>query len=227
MYIKKIKFKNRQDAAKQLYNVLPIESMLKEDWTVIATSSGSVPIALEIASKLEARFDYIFTKKLFTKKNVDCELAIITETQDVIVHENILRSFNLDLEKIYKRSEALYKKNILKYKQQYRNGNDLGNLEGKNVLLVDEGLNTGLTMMACIKSIVNQQVKSICVAVPILPQVTINDIESIADDLYYVEAPEHFVSIDFYYDDLEEIELEDIYKLRDKFKKKEENVNDM
>jgi putative phosphoribosyl transferase len=227
MYIKKTNFKNRQDAAKQLYDVLPIDTMLQEDWTVIATSSGSVPIALEIATKLEARFDYIFTQKLFTKKNSDCELAIITETQDVIVHENILRSFNLDLEKIYKRSAALYKKDILKYKKQYRNGKDIVDLEGKNVLLIDEGLNTGLTMMACIKSIVNQQVKSICVAVPVLPYVTVNDIESIADDLYYVEAPEHFVSIDFYYDDLEAIELEDIHKLRNKFKKKEENVNDM
>ena len=232
MYIEKFKFKNRDDAAEQLYKVLPINTMQEEDWTIIATSAGSVPIALNLAYKIHASFDYMFTKKIFTKKNSDCEIAIITETQDVIVHENILKSFNLNLEKIYKKSEALYKKDIIKYKQQYRGGKDLIDLEGKNVLLVDEGLNTGLTMMACIKAVVNKKVKSICVAVPILPHVTINDIETIADDLYYVNAPEHFISIDFYYDKLENIELEDIERLKEKLKneklkQKEKNVNNM
>ena len=74
--------------------------------------------------------------------------------------------------------------------------------------------NTGLTMMACIKSIINEKAKSICVAVPVLPEVTINDIETIADDLYYVQAPAHFISIDFYYETFEEIKLEDIEKLK-------------
>ena len=218
MQIEHYKFKNRDDAVEKLYDVLPIDTMQKEDWTIIATSSGSVPIALKLAYKLKCGFDYMFTKKIFTKKNSDCEIAIITETQDVVVHENILKSFNLNLEKIYKKSEALYKKDILQYKKKYRDGKDIVDMAGKNILLVDEGLNTGLTMMACIKAVVNQNVKSICVAVPILPKVTINDIESIADDLYYVKAPEHFVSIDFYYDELEDIELEDIEKLKQELK---------
>ena len=220
MQIEHYKFKNRDDAVDKLYNVLPIDTMQQEDWTIIATSSGSVPIALNLAYKLKCEFDYMFTQKVFTKKNSDCEIAIITETQDIVVHENILKSFNLNLEKIYKKSEALYKKDILKYKEKYRDGKDIVDMAGKNILLVDEGLNTGLTMMACIKSVVNQNVKSICVAVPILPSVTINDIESIADDLYYVKAPEHFVSIDFYYDELEDIDLEDIEKLKQKLKEK-------
>jgi putative phosphoribosyl transferase len=168
----------------------------------------------------------MFTQKIYTKKNSKCEIAIISETQEVVVHEELLRAFGLNLEKIYKQSSKLYLQDISEYKMKYRQGLDILDLKGKNVLLVDEGLNTGLTMMACIKSVINCNAKSICVAVPVLPKVTVNDIETIADDLYFVHSPAHFVSIDFYYEDLEQIELEDIQRLRNNYKK-ENNVNHM
>jgi len=132
----------------------------------------------------------------------------------------------LKLEDIYAESKMHYTSDITKYKTKYRNNFDIMDLENRNVLLVDEGLNTGLTMMACIKSVINKNAKSVFVAVPVLPEVVIHDIETIADDLYYVEAPSHFVSIDFYYENLEEIEIEDIEKLKYNYKK-ENNVNNM
>lgn len=226
MKIEKIIFNNRNDAAQQLYDTLPISDMKEENWIVLATSAGGVPIALEIAHKINSKFDFLFTEKIFTKKNSNCEVAIITETQEVVIHEELLRAFGLNLEKIYRQSKKLYIKNISEYKRKYRDNLDIIDLNNKNVLLIDEGLNTGLTMMACIKSVITNKAKSICVAVPILPQATVSDIESIADDLYFVHAPAHFLSIDFYYENLEQIELEDIEKLRNNYKK-ENNVDNM
>lgn len=219
MKIEKILFKNRKEASSKLYETLPIEDMKQEEWIVLATSAGGVPIALDIANKLNSKFDFLFTEKIYTKKNNKCEIAIITETQEVVIHEELLKAFELNLEKIYKQSKKLYMKDINEYKKKYRNGLDLIDLKGKNVLLIDEGLNTGLTMMACIKSVINNYAKSICVAVPILPQVTVLDIETIADDLYFVQSPAHFVSIDFYYEELEKIELEDVERIRNNYKK--------
>jgi len=224
--IDNIIFSDRIEATKMLYSVLPTEDMKKEQWIILAISAGGVPIALDLAKKLNAKFDYLFTKKIFTKNNNECEIAIITETQDIVVHEELLKSFSLDLENIYDESKDMYLTDIQDYKAKYRDGLDIIDLANSNVLLVDEGLNTGLTMMACIKSVISKQAKSICVAVPVLPEVTINDIETIADDLYYVQAPAHFVSIDFYYEKLEQIELEDIEKLKDNYKK-ENDVNRM
>lgn len=219
-------FKNRKEAFQMLYNVLPTNDMKQEKWIVLATSAGGVPIAIEVAKKLNADFDFIFTEKIYTRRNSKCEIAIITETQEVVIHEELMKSFDLKLEDIYQEANDIYLSDIKEYQLQYRNKKDLINLEGKNILLIDEGLNTGLTMMACIKSVINQKAKSICVAVPVLPSVTINDIETIADDLYYVQAPDHFVAIDFYYEELEEITLHDIQKLIENYKK-EENVNNM
>lgn len=226
MNIKKNLFKDRNEAFKQLCGVLPIDQMKQENWIVLATSAGGVPIALQLVKELHADFDFIFTEKVFTPKNDDCEIAIVTETGEIVIHEELMRSFSLELDKIYKEANEKYKDKVLKYKAEYRNNSDIIDLEGANVLLVDEGLNTGLTMMACIKSVINMKAKSICVAVPVLPEVTVNDIETIADDLYYVEAPAHFVSIDFYYEKLEKIDLENIKQLQNKFNK-ENNVNHM
>lgn len=215
MIIENLKFKNRKEAFEELCDVLPILEMKNEEWIVLAISTGGVPIALDLANKINAQFDFLFTEKIFTKKNKECEIAIITETQEIVVHEELMRSFKLDLESIYQESKTTYINKIQKYKRNYRNNLDIINLEEKNVLLVDEGLNTGLTMMACIKSVINEKAKSICVAVPVLPKVTINDIETIADDLYYIKAPAHFISIDFYYETLENINFKDIEKLKE------------
>ena len=219
-------FKNRKDAFHQLCNVLPLEDMQNEKWIILAISSGAVPIAIDLSEKINADFDYIFTQKIFTSKNKECEIAIITETEEIVIHEELMKSFDLKLEDIYRESKKKYTVEIEEYKRKYRNNLDIMDLENRNVLLVDEGLNTGLTMMACIKSVINKKAKSVFVGVPILPEVVIHDIETIADDLYYVKALSHFISIDFYYESLEEIELEDIEKLKYNYKK-ENNVNNM
>jgi putative phosphoribosyl transferase len=219
-------FKNRKDAFHQLCNVLPLDDMQSERWIILAISSGAVPIAIDLSEKINADFDYIFTQKIFTSKNKECEIAIITETEEIVIHEELMKSFDLKLEDIYRDSKKKYTVEIEEYKRKYRNNLDIMDLENRNVLLVDEGLNTGLTMMACIKSVINKKAKSVFVGVPILPEVVIHDIETIADDLYYVKAQSHFVSIDFYYENLDEIELEDIEKLKYNYKK-ENNVNNM
>jgi putative phosphoribosyl transferase len=212
--IKNIVFENREDAACELIKVLPIDEMLQEDWIVLATSSGAVPIALIISNILNASFDFLFTQKVNASKNSECEIAIITETGEIVIHEELMRSFSIDLDGIYKDANHKYKNELNSYKAKYRNSLDIINMENKNVLLIDEGLNTGLTMMACIKSVINEKAKSICVAVPVLPEVTVHDIEEIADDLYYVQSPAHFVSIDFYYKELEKISLDEIKILK-------------
>ena len=209
-------FISREDAACQLIDVLPIDKMQEENWLVLATSVGSVPIAKKVSEVLNADFDYLFTHKVFTSKNKECEIAIITETGEIVIHEELMKSFSLKLDDIYQEINKNHLDKLSSYQEKYRNSSEIIDLTNKNILLVDEGLNTGLTMMACIKSVISSGAKSICVAVPILPEVTINDIGMIADDLYYVKAPAHFVSIDFYYDNLEDINLEEILKLKGK-----------
>ncbi len=212
----KIYFKNREDAANKLIEILPIEKMRLEDWTVVASSFGGFSIAKIIAKKLDAQFKILFTEKVLAPNNEECEIAIVTESEEVVIHEELARSFDLSLDFIYSKSKYVYESMILNKLSKFRSGERIKDIKDKNILLVDEGLNTGLTMMACIKTAINLGAKSVSVAIPILPNASIQTIESIADDLYYVESLDHFISINYYYNELEEVTFEDIKNIKDK-----------
>lgn len=212
----KIYFKNRDDAAQKLIEVLPIDKMKQEDWIIVASSYGGYSIAKSIAKELDAKFKILFSEKVVAPNNDECEIAIVTESEEVVIHEELARSFDLSLDFIFSKSKYVYDSMILNKLSKFRSGERITNIENKNILLVDEGLNTGLTMMACIKTAINLGAKSVSVAIPILPNASIQTIESIADDLYYVESLDHFIAIDYYYNELDEVSFEDIKNIKDK-----------
>ncbi|MGA1931481.1 phosphoribosyltransferase family protein [Arcobacter sp. YIC-464] len=208
-----IYFKNREVAAYRLLDVMPIDKMKLENWTVISSSCGGYEIAKVIADTLNAKLDIMINEKIEAPSNEECEIAIVTEHEEVVIHEELVKSFDISLDYIYAKSKQVYENIVLNKVNRLRHGSQIENLNYKNVLIVDEGINTGLTMMACIKTAINLGAKSISVATPILPTASIQTIESIADDLYYVKKLDHFISIDFYYDSLNDIEFEDLEKI--------------
>ncbi len=203
-------FENREDAASRLIKALPIGSMKMEEWIVFATSYGGYSIAKILAEELNAQYDMILSRKIFSDNNDECEIAIVTESEDVVIHEELVKAFDINLDSVFSKSKYIFENELSLNINEFRRGSKLNNLENKNVLLVDEGLNTSLTMMACIKTAIHLGAKSVSVATPILPTASINTIESIADDLYYVKNLDHFIDIDFYYKNLEDIDYEEI-----------------
>ncbi|PUE64099.1 phosphoribosyltransferase [Arcobacter caeni] len=209
----RIYFKNREVAAYRLLDVLPIDSMRLEDWTVISSSYGGFEIAKIIANALNSKYDMMFSGKIYAPNNEDCEIAVVTEHEEVLIHEELIKAFDISLDYVYSKSKQVYEESIVKTVNKFRHGEKIQEFENKNVLIVDEGINTGLTMMACIKTAINLKAKSISVATPILPTASIPTIESIADDLYFIKKLDHFVEIDFYYDSLEDVSFEDLEKI--------------
>ena len=209
----RIYFKNREVAAYRLLDVLPIDSMRLEDWTVISSSYGGFEIAKIVAKALNSKYDMMFSEKIYAPNNEECEIAVVTEHEEVLIHEELIKAFDISLDYVYAKSKQVYDESIVKTVNRFRHGEKIQKFENKNVLIVDEGINTGLTMMACIKTAINLKAKSISVATPILPTASIPTIESIADDLYFVKKLDHFVAINFYYDSLDDVSFEDIEKI--------------
>ncbi len=209
----RIYFKNREVAAYKLIDVLPIDSMRLEDWTVISSSYGGFEIAKIVAKALNSKYDMMFSEKIYAPNNEDCEIAVVTEHEEVLIHEELIKAFDISLDYVYAKSKQVYDESILKTVNRFRHGEKIQKFENKNVLIVDEGINTGLTVMACIKTAINLKAKSISVATPILPTASIPTIESIADDLYFIKKLDHFVAINFYYDSLDDVSFEDLEKI--------------
>ena len=189
--------------------------------TVIACSYGGYEIAKIVADSLDAEFDIMFNEKIYAPQNDECEIAVVTELEEVLIHEELVKAFDINLDSIYIMSKEIYKDNIRPIAYRFRNGEKFQNLAGKNVLIVDEDINVGLVMMACIKTIINQKVKSISVATTILSTASIKAIDSITDDLYYIKSLDHFIEAEYYYDTFEEITYEDINRIKNEGKEKE------
>ena len=221
MNLDKIYFKNREEAAKKLLEVLPIDSMRLEKWIIISVSNGGYEIAKIIAKELDAKYEIMFNEKIYAPNNDDCEIAVVTELEDVLIHEELVKSFDIDLNYIYSKSKIIYEDIIRPKIISFKAGVRLDDLEGKNILIVDEDINIGLVMMACIKTIINQKVKSISVATPILSTASIKAIDSITDDLYYIKSLDHFIEAEYYYETLEELTYEDINRIKNEGKEKE------
>ena len=214
MNLDKIYFKNREEAAKKLLEVLPIDSMRLEKWTIVSVSNGGYEIAKIIAKELDAQYEIMFNEKIYAPNNDDCEIAVVTELEDVLIHEELVKSFDIDLNYIYSKSKIIYEDIIRPKIISFKAGVRLDDLEGKNILIVDEDINIGLVMMACIKTIINQKVKSISVATPILSTASIPAIDSITDDLYYIKSLDHFVEANHYYEELECVTMEDLERIK-------------
>ena len=214
MNLDKIYFKNREEAVKKLLEVLPIDSMRLEKWTIVSVSNGGYEIAKIIAKELDAKYEIMFNEKIYAPNNDDCEIAVVTELEDVLIHEELVKSFDIDLNYIYSKSKIIYEDIIRPKIISFKAGVRLDDLEGKNILIVDEDINIGLVMMACIKTIINQKVKSISVATPILSTASIPAIDSITDDLYYIKSLDHFVEANHYYEELECVTMEDLERIK-------------
>ncbi|WP_026804396.1 phosphoribosyltransferase family protein [Aliarcobacter lanthieri] len=215
----KIFFKNREEAALQLLDVLPVDSMKLEEWIVIGCSYGGYEMAKIIAEALNADFDIMFSQKIFAPNNEDCEIAVVTELEEVLIHEELVKAFDINLDAIYSQSKEIYDNNIKMLANRFRKGEKFQNLIGKNVLIIDEDINVGLVMMACIKTIINQKVKSLSVATPILSTASIATVDRITDDLYYIKKLDHYIESNYYYDNLEELTFEDIERIKNEGKK--------
>jgi putative phosphoribosyl transferase len=207
-------FENRFEATKKLIEELPIDGMKLEEWIVLSSSYNSYEIAKDIAKELNSEFDIILNKKIYAPNNEECEIAVVTEYEDVFIHEELIKSFDINIDYIYYQSKNIFEYDLKDQGNRFRDGAKHLSFEGKNVLIVDEDINVGLVMMACIKTVINQKVKSISVATPIISSASIEAIDAITDDLYYVKKLDHYIEAEYYYKELPNLEFEDILKIK-------------
>ena len=131
-----IYFKNREVAAYRLLDVLPIDSMKLEDWTVISSSYGGFEIAKIISKTLGAKCDIMFSEKIYAPNNEECEIAVVTEHEEVLIHEELVKAFNISLDYVYSKSKQVFDESITQRVNRFRHGEKIEKLENKNVLIV-------------------------------------------------------------------------------------------
>jgi putative phosphoribosyl transferase len=216
MKLQRFLFKDRLDAASQLKELLPFDQMRNEGWNLIAVSSGGLIIAQEINKRLKLPIDFIFSAGITAPQNPECELARVSETEEIIIHQSLVDSFDIQVDYIYGEATRKHEEKILSAIYQYRKGEHFKSMKGKNVLLIDEGSETGLKMMCAIKTAFAQKAKAVYVAAPIMPTSVVEALDPIVDGVFCLQEIEDYIDTGYYYQEFEPINEETIETILEK-----------
>ena len=207
-------FKDRADAGRKLAEKL-LAHANKKNTVVIGLPRGGVVVAFEVAKKLELPLDIIACKKIGMPGQPEFAIGALTQDGKEVFDQRTIQSFELerkDLEKIIETERKEASRRML----VYRPGRGTLDLKNKTVILVDDGVATGMTMQATILSAMGHGAKSIIIAVPVIPQDQIKVLEKFCDELVYLDAPVNFGAISVFYKDFSQVNDDQVIKLMQK-----------
>ena len=202
-------FKNRSEAGQKLAELL--SDYASEDVIVYALPRGGVILGAEIARALNAPLDLIITRKIGHPSNPEYAVCALAEDGAPICNQSELERLGhpwLEEEKHKAREE------IQRRREEYVGDPTQKDIKGKTAIIVDDGIATGLTMMASIEEMKLHEPKEIVVAIPIVPYLTSLKLEGMVDKVVYVEATRDFLgAVGAYYEDFTQVDDEEVKRI--------------
>ena len=205
--------KNREDAAKKLHEVIPMQKLKDENWKLIAVSRGGLDLAYHIRSKYKNSINILFSEAIMAPNNSECEIARVCESEEIVINEKLVTSFGIQYDYIYGEARRKHEEKILSSIYQYRKGLPFASMHNQVVLLIDEGSETGLKFLTALKTILAQKPKAVYIAVPVIPSDVLEFLEPFADDLFFLHNIDDYVETSLYYEELENIDEDRIEKI--------------
>jgi len=197
-------FKDREEAGRVLVCLLKKMDIDTKNAIILALPRGGVPVACMIKKALNVPMDVVISKKIGAPYNPEYAIGAMSEWGDVEI--NVYEEYDRDY---IEQQRKEIKKKIEEYIQKYRQGRKLPSIQGKEVILVDDGIATGLTMLSVINSLKKKKPKRIIVAVPVAPPEVVEKFEKIVE-IVVVEKPDFFMAIGSFYEDFHQLTDEEV-----------------
>lgn len=202
-------FKNRTEAGQKLAELL--SDYASQDVVVYALPRGGVVLGAEIARAINAPLDLIITRKIGHPSNPEYAVCALAEDGAPICNQSELERLGhhwLEEEKHKAREE------IQRRRKEYLGDTTQKEIKGKTAIIVDDGIATGLTMIASIEEMKLHEPKEIVVAIPIVPYLTSLKLEGMVDKVVCVEATSDFLgAVGAYYEDFTQVEDEEVKRI--------------
>jgi putative phosphoribosyl transferase len=208
-----IYYEDREDASKQLIEMLPIELLEKNETVVIGVSAEGVYFADQIAKAMDVQMDILLAEPVLAPNNPELAIAMVSETEEVVMHKALIDAFEINEDYVYGEAHRKYEEEVLTYVYKYRKGKDLISLKGKYVVLVDECVETGLTMMVALKSVIARGAKNIYIATPMLDHTVYQNLLTVCDGVFCPHKIKDYISIEYYYKEYERLKSEEILSI--------------
>ncbi len=213
-------FENRIDAGQKLAKAL-LKYKNAPDTLILALPRGGVVVGFEIAKELNLPLDIVVPRKIGAPGNPEFAIGAITETGEGIFDEITIANYGINQEYINK-TVAAEKKEAERRLKTYRGDRPPLDLKNKTVIIADDGLATGLTMRAAIKTVKQYGAAKIIVAVPVTPPDTAKIIQKEVDEIIYLDAPLFFGAVGAFYEEFTQTtdgEVIDLLKKSENFGK--------
>jgi len=196
-------FKDRMHAGEEL-----AKKLLKykgEDIIVLGIPRGGVPIGYPIAKALDAPLDLIIPRKLPVPWSPEVGFGAVTSTGEVTLNPDIVSELQLTDQEI-KEIAGKVLEEVKRRMKAYRGNKPLPDLKGKTVIIADDGLATGYTMIAAVQAAKRQGAKKVIAAVPVSPRDAAEKVRKYADEVVTIwEKPTFSFAVAGFYDDFHDM----------------------
>ena len=211
---------DRTDAGKKLATALKDTS---KKAIVLAVPRGGVVVGFEVAEAIGVPLDVFITKKIGAPNNPELAIGAVAEDGTLLLDESLVEMLGVPQSYIEEEVER-QKIEIRRRLKSYRGSASNPQVNGREVVLVDDGVATGSTLKAALRSLRKQGAKPLVVAVPVGPVDTVEALKQEADRVVCLFTPEPFYAIGEFYDDFEQTTDEEVTELLNRSNKKEKVV---
>ncbi len=203
-----MRFLNRDDAAEKLADKL--QAYRGQRPLVLAIPRGAVPMARILAEKLAGEVDVVLVRKLRAPGNPELAIGSIDETGWVYLADYALQMAD---EGHIEREKQIQMEVMRSRRTQYTPIRPPLDPAGRVVIVVDDGLATGSTMIAALHAIRAKKPQKLICAVPVAPPDTLEKVAPLADEMVCLYAPEMFYAVGQFYMDFPQISDEQVMEL--------------
>jgi putative phosphoribosyl transferase len=215
-----IKFKNRTSAGEILASVLA-DFFKKESKrapvTVLAIPRGGVIIGDAIASKFnQSEFDIAIPRKLGAPNNPELAIGAVMQDRTVYLNERLIQTLQVSTEyldsEIERQVQEIQRRMFL-----YRPASKPYNIADRSVVVVDDGIATGATVMVVVKWIKKYNPESVLIAVPVAPEDTVAKLSTEGSHVQVITTPSSFASVGQFYEDFHQVTDEEVKEIARKW----------
>jgi putative phosphoribosyl transferase len=207
-------FVDRADAGRVLASRLSAYAD-RDDVVVLGLPRGGVPVASAVAGTLHVALDVFVVSKLGTRWNRELAMGAVAEGGMQVLDLSMVKELCVAEKDIQEVAVAARKE--LEYREKlYRRGRPPLELAGQTVILVDDGIATGCSILAAAAAIRRRKAARVVVAVPVAPASGCSAIRMEADEVISVAEPELFLAVSQWYQNFSEISDEDVRSLLDR-----------
>ena len=208
-------FKGRLQAGGELAKLL--EKYRGEDVIVLGIPRGGVPVGYSIAKSLKAPLDVIIPRKLPVPRSPEVGFGAVTNTGEVVLNTDYVHELGLSDKEVKEISDKVFEE-VKRRVKVYRGNKPATDLREKTVIIADDGIATGYTMIAAVQAVRKQGPKRVIVAAPVSPKDAAEDVRKYADEVVTIwEKPTYNFAVANFYDDFHDMKDGEVTELLKEF----------